>query len=271
MSKHDNELKKLKKDLESGAIDISTYNKITEKLNDNYMPYSNKIKLPKDKKRIKLLNILKLVLIVLILVIVFYYIFISIPFHSYQTVTDLYNLPQPLQQSTNGYVVKYISGTPVNISYIAKYTIQGVVLDTYDYLEYNTQNKLSPIDVALGWGTLANPNNYSKVNWSSSGNRFLYHRITDYSLLNTMSESYLDDHFSNNHLIPSSNEIKKLIKSIKKGDYISIEGYLVNATYKKEDNYMFYWNSSTSRTDSGDGACELIYVIDIKWLKEAKN
>ena len=70
MSKHDNELKKLKKDLESGAIDISTYNKITEKLNDNYTPYSNKIKLPKDKKRIKLLNVLKLVLIVLILVMV---------------------------------------------------------------------------------------------------------------------------------------------------------------------------------------------------------
>ncbi len=28
------------------------------------------------------------------------------------------------------------------------------------------------------------------------------------------------------------------------------------------------WNSSTSRTDTGDGACEIIYVTDVKWLKE---
>ena len=72
---------------------------------------------------------------------------------------------------------------------------------------------------------------------------------------------------SNNHLIPADTRVKKAIKKIKKGDHIRITGYLVYIDGKKSDGTTFFWNSSTTRDDDGDGACEVIYVTDVEWLK----
>ena len=69
---------------------------------------------------------------------------------------------------------------------------------------------------------------------------------------------------SNNHLIPSDSKIEKLIKRIKKNDYVKLEGYLVSA---EEIDGNFKVRSSTTRSDNGDGACELIYVTNVTWLK----
>jgi hypothetical protein len=41
-------------------------------------------------------------------------------------------------------------------------------------------------------------------------------------------------------------------------DLVELEGYLV---YVKGDN--FTWNSSLTRNDTGDGACEVLYVEKI--------
>ena len=267
MDKYDLELKKLNKDLNSGAIDIATYNRILANLKDNCKDPSNLSNASHYKPKNIFKNIFILLLLFTLIILILFMCFANLSFPSYQTVSNLHNLPEPMQTSTKGYVTKYIWGTPINISYVAKYHIYGAVVSTYDYYEYNIQNNLSPIDVALAWGKLSNPENYSKIQWQSRSNRFLYHKIIDSTLLNDMTTSYIDSHFSNNHLIASSEEIKKLIKQINVGDYIAIEGYLVNVTYNKEDNYMFYWNSSTNRYDDGDGACELIYVTNITWLK----
>ena len=74
-------------------------------------------------------------------------------------------------------------------------------------------------------------------------------------------------YISNNHIIPSNKKIAKALKYIKKGDFIELEGYLVDANI---DFWQIthYWESSTTRNDTGDGACEVIYVTSIKWLKE---
>ena len=77
---------------------------------------------------------------------------------------------------------------------------------------------------------------------------------------------------SNNHLIPCDNKNKKLMDSIKEGDFVRIEGYLVNVYCKKSDESYFNWNTSTSRNDTGNGACEIVYVTNITWLeKESKK
>ena len=61
---------------------------------------------------------------------------------------------------------------------------------------------------------------------------------------------------TNAHLIPADDAIRAALFSMSPGSVVEIRGLLVNA--KAEDG--FYWNSSLSRTDSGAGACELIYV-----------
>ena len=63
-------------------------------------------------------------------------------------------------------------------------------------------------------------------------------------------------------------KVAKLCKNIKQGDFVKIEGYLVKSSWKDNKHREYHWNSSTSRDDKGDGACEIIYVTSVKWLKE---
>ena len=64
------------------------------------------------------------------------------------------------------------------------------------------------------------------------------------------------------HLIPSTEEVAKEIGRAHKGSVVEFKGYLVNV--KAEDG--FYWNSSQTRTDSGGGSCELVWVEEFKIL-----
>ena len=76
---------------------------------------------------------------------------------------------------------------------------------------------------------------------------------------------------TNNHLIPSDNKTRKLVDYIKEGEFVNIEGYLVNIKVIGKNGSYFVWDTSTNRSDSGNGACETIYVTNVVWLKEEKN
>ena len=58
------------------------------------------------------------------------------------------------------------------------------------------------------------------------------------------------------HLVAATKEVAEEIKNVRWGDIIHMEGYLINIT--GDDGW--YWNSSLSRSDTGDGACELVWV-----------
>ncbi len=146
-----------------------------------------------------------------------------------------------------------------DVHLLYKYKIKGQVLATYHYLPFSTSNKMSPVDVGLAWGYLLNEPDFKNMKCHETGFRRL--------ICTSPPSLDVEGLYSNNHLVASNKETKRLMKKIKKGDYIQIEGYLVNM-YWGTKNSRSYWTSSTSRFDSGDGACELIYVTDIKWLKE---
>lgn len=73
---------------------------------------------------------------------------------------------------------------------------------------------------------------------------------------------------SNNHLITASSVIRDQINSIRKGDQIRIRGMLVN--YRPADAVQSRI-SSMSRADKGDGACEIILVDQVDFIKPAKR
>lgn len=179
-------------------------------------------------------------------------------------INNLQNIPRPIQTPASGKAFKSINGTNLEISFVASYKIYGRVVDVQNYYGNSTINKLSPKDVGISWGALALEQNNKKIKWNSAGNRFLSWRSSDGEFISKMGgENKIGEYFSNNHLIPSDDNIEKTMSAIEQGDYIMIEGYLVNVFGKN-----FTWNTSTTRTDSGDGACEIIYVTSIKWLQE---
>jgi hypothetical protein len=183
-------------------------------------------------------------------------------------VKSLYNIPNPSQIQTSGTITKIINGLNVEINYVAKYSITGRVVDVQNYYSSNIGDILSPKDVGISWGFLANENNHSKVRWSSMGNRYLSWYSNDGEWINTMGGvNKIAEYCSNNHLIPNDNRNKGLIDDIKEGDFVRIEGYLVNVRCKNSNGSYFYWNTSTSRTDSGEGDCEVLCVNNVTWLK----
>lgn len=72
---------------------------------------------------------------------------------------------------------------------------------------------------------------------------------------------------TNNHLVIKNPELLKAMLKTKLGDRVIISGYLVDIRFKdKTLERDYYWQenltitSSTTREDSGDGACEVILV-----------
>jgi hypothetical protein len=67
---------------------------------------------------------------------------------------------------------------------------------------------------------------------------------------------------ANMHLIPADSSVQRDIERTRVGDIVSFEGYLVEA----DGTDGFKWISSLTRSDSGAGACELVWVerFDIK-------
>ncbi len=181
---------------------------------------------------------------------------------------NLSNIPAPTQTGTKGSTTKAIKDGIAEITYVAEYVINGRVVDVESYNGSSVGDKLSPRDVGLAWGILSTDESQDKIKWTSYGNRFLNWKVTDTEWLESIggSNAIYTNH-SNNHLIPSSDEVERNIKSIRKGDYVQIEGYLVDINWKNSSGSKFWWNTSTTRTDTGNGACEVIYVKNITWLR----
>lgn len=252
--------------LDRGEIDEITYKQEVDKL-------IRKNEKRKKHKKIDVFSWLKIYLKIIILLIICT-ILISIYKNSNTTknieyVKNLNNIPSPTQIKTSGNSNKSISGLNVEINYVAKYSISGRVVDVQNYYGYDIGDKLSSKDIGISWGFLANEKNHRKVTWSSTGNRFLSWYSSDGAWINEMGGvNKITEYCSNNHLIPSDSKNEKLIDSIKKDDFVKIEGYLVNVYCKKEDGSYFEWNTSTSRSDTGEGACEIVYVTNVTWLEK---
>ena len=158
--------------------------------------------------------------------------------------------PLALQMSRGGY--------DIAITKKAAYTVRGIVTGRENY--YSGWNSLiSPADVALCWGKLAENGTYKRLKWSQ-GNRWYYWSAgNDFGYNN----DFIAQHSSNNHIIPATPNLAKAVKGLKQGNVVEMTGHLVDvAAVKKSENY--WWNSSTSTTDSGDGSCEIIYLTRLK-------
>ncbi len=175
-------------------------------------------------------------------------------------------LEPPVQQAAEGGVQLEESGYSVNITFKYSYEIDAVVLSARSYHGSSLGDRLAPKDLALGWGTVAEYNDRIDFHWSQSG-RWYYWRVnSDTDLSPVGGSGGVAKQSANNHIIPADDSVKKQLGRVKKGDHVIITGYLVDLRGEKPDGSYFTWNSSVSRDDTGDGACELIYATDIRIL-----
>jgi len=133
----------------------------------------------------------------------------------------------------------------------ASFEIRARVLSKEPYYLNRTAD-LSPIDLALGWGVMSDSSVLNKIDISQSSRWYR----TKYELPSPVPEQQIIFNSSNMHMIPASKSIERSLKKIRKGDIVLIRGYLVDVDHDSG----WYWRSSMSRNDTGDGACELVYV-----------
>lgn len=76
------------------------------------------------------------------------------------------------------------------------------------------------------------------------------------------------DQLANNHLLNDKPDLTRKIREAEPGDQITIKGFL--ASYKNLAN-GYSRASSTSRTDTGNGACETLYVQEFSIVNKANR
>ncbi len=149
-----------------------------------------------------------------------------------------------------------IAGQPLpaprgwTLTAVATYSIKARVLHTRRY--WDDGSALVPRDVALGWGPMSDQAVLDGLKIAQS-TRFMFYR---WEGTPPIPGKEIGCHSSNNHIIAASAEVAAVIRKLRTGQIATLRGYLVNATGPDGG----HWNTSLSRTDDGNGACELFYV-----------
>jgi hypothetical protein len=78
---------------------------------------------------------------------------------------------------------------------------------------------------------------------------------------------FRQDQIANNHLLTAEPRIRESIEDLRVGDQVRFRGWLVN--YSNESG--FSRDTSTTRDDQGNGACETILVEDVSILRSMDN
>ena len=146
----------------------------------------------------------------------------------------------------------------LKLSPLANYKIRAIVLSKRKYGSSWT-SKISPYDLALGWGGVSRQENLDHIKFKQV---FRWYRYR-YDAQCPISQDYISKHSSNHHIIPANSNITKAIMSIRKKDIVELEGKLVNVNGKYKGKSV-HWITSTTRDDTGDGSCEILYVTKVK-------
>jgi len=164
-------------------------------------------------------------------------------------------LEEPIVQPGNwNDIVKTVGGINFKLIPKAKIKIACVVV-SINSTNYDEAKELSPVDLGVAWGKLADKDMYKYIKYASHFNReWLIADKFDCPL----GDAYSHSHISNNHIIPADENILKVIKKSKK-KCLLIEGYLTDIRAQIP--------SGTFCMDTdlvpGNRMCEIIYVTRI--------
>jgi hypothetical protein len=169
---------------------------------------------------------------------------------------------EPLQQLSDGRAfTTVIKGYTYTLTPKATYDISGLVVSQHrgDAL-FNLDHKADPgniKDVCVAWGEAITNGSYRKV-------RFTNGEFTcSYRWSGVITPPFNPEKVSNNHLIPANDTMARRIRAIHVGDQIRMTGLLVDYKVTKDGQDIFTRRTSLTRGDTGNGACEILYVTNL--------
>jgi hypothetical protein len=136
----------------------------------------------------------------------------------------------------------------------ASYRVTARILGVERY-HFDSLSALIPEDLALGWGALSDNRMLDKMDIYQS-DRFYFWRIPHEFPL---AKDEIISHSANTHVIPANSAISRRLSHLRPGQVVTLTGLLVNG--KRDDGAWI--NTSLVRTDTGAGACEVMFVEDV--------
>lgn len=153
-------------------------------------------------------------------------------------------------------------GTPLEragcrIQPIAVIEMEALVLGAARY-RFDAESRLSPVDLALGWGVMSDSAVLNRLSISQDGRWYQY----SWSGPAPGPVRQMGMSSSNVHVIPADDEVERAVLAVRKDDVVRLRGRLVSVSYPDGRQ----WKSSIYRSDSGGGACEIVWLEKLERL-----
>ncbi len=135
----------------------------------------------------------------------------------------------------------------------ARYDITARVLRKEIYRLDGGAN-LAPVDLGLGWGAMSDSRVVDALEFSQMG-RFLFWKPRDWTSF-PLTMPQVIAQAAQVHAVPADSAIERRLRLLRPGQVVHLTGYLVDIRGANG----FRWNTSLSRDDTGDGACEIMWI-----------
>jgi len=177
-------------------------------------------------------------------------------------------LNEPVQKATHKPPFDVIyNGVDYLVEPQYEYDLSGMIVsfrhhDGESRMHRRANDHLNMLDVCVIWGDNTRNPHLSKISfWNGI---FTCNVKTKDQAAWEAFDMY---QLSNNHLISDDEFVRDQVRDIKVGDQIRVRGYL--ASYSSENGGTR--GTSTTRLDTGDGACETIYVERFRIIEAATS
>jgi hypothetical protein len=184
---------------------------------------------------------------------------------------DLYSEPKQVRV-TKPPIDTNVNGVAYRIQPRYTYDMSALVVslhhsDTWwDYVHRENNDHLNLMDLCVVWGESAKNGAYKGISFSN--NQWECHWGTSSQ---EAWAAFDQAEVANNHMVTDDPALAKALRNIRIGDQIRVRGYLVNYTIYKNGVPGGMRVSSEVRTDTGNGACEVLYVESLELLQSAAS
>jgi hypothetical protein len=178
---------------------------------------------------------------------------------------ELYDAPVQVQVHKAAFQTT-VNGITYTVQPLYSYDLYGMVVsqhsaDTWwDYLHRAWNDNLNITDLCVVWGDNLRSADLGAISFSSGQFQCFWEAKSEAAW-----KSFDQFQISNNHLLSDQPGIAKRLRETRIGDQVHFRGYL--AEYSHNHGFAFKRGTSIVRTDTGNGACETVFVEEFQNLR----
>ena len=194
----------------------------------------------------------------------------DVPLPDASLIDETIKASEPVQAASDRPVfTTIIKGYTYTLTPRAVYDISGLVVSQHrgDAL-VNIGHKADPgniKDVCVVWGEAITNGSYRKMKYVSG------EFTCSFSWSGGLTPPFNLEKISNNHLIPADATVARRIRNIRIGDQVRMQGLLVDYAVTENGRAIFTRRTSLTRSDTGNGACEILYVTEVSVVRAGSH